>query len=626
MYLHLIKNKNTYTILNQNHNMEYRIMISNRNYTEWYFADPEKYTRIQSPQLEMESIRRMNPFQCKWFTRDILQIDDSGNVSIVYSPIRNQTTIAGVLILEKNKTFGRTANKKRLLYKCIPDDKHLPAFLVAYDVKLGFSKSIVNKYVVFRFESWNDTRPHGTLVETLGDVDKIDVFYEYQLYCRSIHASITEFTNTARARLNQHTKDEYIHTITSNPSFRIHSVPPETRIITIDPANSVDFDDAFSVSHHPTNGNTVVSVYIANVYVWMEAMNLWSTFSQRVSTIYLPDRKRPMLPTILSDSLCSLQENQPRFALCMTVEITPEGVLCADTASFQNVLLYVSKNHTYESRELLADPTYQRLLSATKCTDRNLLRPLNSANIRFPYETSSLPKISNIQDSHDVVMYWMVQMNTICGANLASNRVGIFRTATLQGVNPEIHADIPATLETDTRRFIQQWRNVSSQYCLYSDTPIQHEIMNIHTYAHITSPIRRLVDLLNMMIFMEKNGVIRESGEHANAFLRNWTGQMEYINTSMRSIRKVQTDCELLRKCSEQPQYLSELQRGVVFDKVVRTDATFSYMVYLPDLQIVSRVHAITELYNYQTYQFQLFLFQDEENIRNKIRLHISST
>ena len=580
--------------------MEYRIMISNRNYTEWYFADPEKYTRIQPPQIEMESIRRMNPFERKWFTRDILQIDDSGNVSMVYSPIRNQTTIAGVLILEKNKTFGRTANKKRLLYKCIPDDKHLPAFLVAYDVKLGFSKSVVNKYVVFRFESWDDMRPHGTLVETLGDVDKIDVFYEYQLYCRSIHTSITEFANTTRDRLNNHTKDEYIQTIANNPAFRIHTISRDTRVISIDPASSVDFDDAFSVSRHPITGNTLVSVYIANVYVWMEAMNLWTTFSQRVSTIYLPDRKRPMLPTILSDSLCSLQENQPRFALCMTVEINPEGVLCADTATFQNVLVYVSKNHTYESLALLSDPTYQQLLDITQKNDRNT------------------------KDSHDAVMFWMVQMNTICGAFLASNGVGIFRTATLSaGTGTQIDAGIPDTLANDTRRFIQQWRNVSSQYCLYSDDTIHHEIMNINTYAHITSPIRRLVDLLNMMIFMEKSGTIRELGTHADTFLRNWTGQMEYINTAMRSIRKVQTDCELLRKCSERPQYLSETQNGVVFDKVVRTDATFSYMVYLPDLQIVSRVNAITELYNYKTYPFQLFLFQDEENIRNKIRLHI---
>ena len=35
---------------------------------------------------------------------------------------------------------------------------------------------------------------------------------------------------------------------------------------------------------------------------------LWRSFTKRVSTIYLPDKKRPMLPTILSDCLCSLQE------------------------------------------------------------------------------------------------------------------------------------------------------------------------------------------------------------------------------------------------------------------------------------------------------------------------------
>ena len=156
--------------------MEYRIMISDRNYSEWHFADPDKYIRTIIPNTES-----IQPFEQKWFTRDLIRIDENGNGTLVYSPIRHQSTIAGVLILEKNKTFGRTANKKRLLYKCIPDDKHLPAFLLPYDVKLGFSKSIVNKYVVFRFESWNETRPHGTILETLGDVDNIDVFYEYQL-------------------------------------------------------------------------------------------------------------------------------------------------------------------------------------------------------------------------------------------------------------------------------------------------------------------------------------------------------------------------------------------------------------------------------------------------------------
>lgn len=79
-------------------------------------------------------------------------------------------------------TYGRTENKKRLLYKCIPNNRELPEFMVAYDLKLGFSKDVKNKYVLFKFEHWNDeTYPRGILTETLGDVDDLAAFYEYQI-------------------------------------------------------------------------------------------------------------------------------------------------------------------------------------------------------------------------------------------------------------------------------------------------------------------------------------------------------------------------------------------------------------------------------------------------------------
>ena len=73
-----------------------------------------------------------------------------------------------------------------------------------------------------------------------------------------------------------------------------------------------------------------VSIYIANVFLWLETLDLWKTFSHRVATIYLPDRKRPMLPTVLSDTLCSLQENQNRFALAMDIYIDMEGNFLED--------------------------------------------------------------------------------------------------------------------------------------------------------------------------------------------------------------------------------------------------------------------------------------------------------
>ena len=85
-------------------------------------------------------------------------------------------------------------------------------------------------------------------------------------------------------------------------------------IFSIDPETSKDFDDAFDIE--TVGPDTVrISVYISNVSFWMDAMDLWDSFKNRISSIYLPDRKRPMLPTVLSDALCSLTQNDERFAL-----------------------------------------------------------------------------------------------------------------------------------------------------------------------------------------------------------------------------------------------------------------------------------------------------------------------
>ena len=70
----------------------------------------------------------------------------------------------------------------------------------------------------------------------------------------------------------------------------------------IDPHQSTDFDDAFGIKlHYDEELGCVVtklSIYISNVSILLDHLGLWKSFSTRVSTIYLPDRKRPMLPTI----------------------------------------------------------------------------------------------------------------------------------------------------------------------------------------------------------------------------------------------------------------------------------------------------------------------------------------
>ena len=70
-------------------------------------------------------------------------------------------------------------------------------------------------------------------------------------------------------------------------------------------------------------------------------MGLWDSFSDRISTIYLPDRKRPMLPTVLSDALCSLQEGRWRFALALNIYIDEDGKIY-DT-EYTNTCIKVKK-------------------------------------------------------------------------------------------------------------------------------------------------------------------------------------------------------------------------------------------------------------------------------------------
>jgi len=109
----------------------------------------------------------------------------------------------------------------------------------------------------------------------------------------------------------------------------------------------------------------------------------------------------------------------------------------------------------------------------------------------------------------------------------------------------------------------------------------------------------------------------------AKEFLNKWMTQMEYINTSMRYIRKIQTSCELLSHCFQHPEMMENQYRGVVFDKIVKNDGFITYMVYLGKLKLLSRITTQTDVPNYSYHDFNMYLFEDEDKIKKKIRLQI---
>jgi len=571
-----------------------KVLVSDSKYTSWEFLCNETNSEIHLD--DYPALKTLNPVEHKMFSRDVFTLEN-GAVNMIKSYIRTYPNIAGVLMLENNKTFGRTANKKRLLYKCIPDDKRIPAFLVPYDVKIGFSKVQKNKFVIFKFDHWNDKHPHGILVETLGSVDDLDVFYEFQLYCKSLHVSLTDFTNKARNQLNKQSADEYVKQIFENVEFQIEDRCDEY-IFTIDPPTSTDFDDGYGI-RELENGDFCVSIYIANVYFWLETLGLWNSFSKRVATIYLPDRRRPMLPTILSDTLCSLQENKPRFAMAMEFIVDVNGNLKGDI-SYKNVLIRVKKNYSYEDPFMLeSDMSYRALLSVSNLMDKT------------------------VKNSHDVVAHWMVFMNMRTGERLLNEKSGIFRSVNY--INPVLKKDINASLDEDVIRIIQSWNNTVGQYVAFDENAnTTHDLLKMKSYIHITSPIRRLVDLLNQIAVFDRLKLVKTISHEAKTFLDTWISELDYVNTSMRSIRKVQTDCALLDKCFNDPRTMEREYSGVIFDKLTRTDGTMNYMVYLKELKMLSRIsNTCVNMENYSEGMFRIYLFEDEDKTKKKIKLQI---
>ena len=106
-------------------------------------------------------------------------------------------------------------------------------------------------------------------------------------------------------------------------------------------------------------------------------------------------------------------------------------------------------------------------------------------------------------------------------------------------------------MDDDIDNFLTIWNSSSGHYDLYDERK-SHEMLDLESYIHCTSPIRRLVDLLNMAK-LQMNLQLVNYGSTYETFYTKWTEDIEYINTTMRAIRKIQGDCNLLELCYYNP-------------------------------------------------------------------------
>jgi exoribonuclease R len=573
--------------------MAYKILFDTPNY--------DQYVVLDSHSDKKQDIE-LNPRNNTLFNFDVFDYcKDTEKVTIRHSTTRNFKQISGILTLSSKTIFGRDG--KKILYKCIPDDKRLPAFIIPYKIKQDrhslSSNYSVDKYITFRFLEWNNGEkyPKGQLVETIGDVTKLENYYEYQLYCNSLYTSIKNF-NQATIKQLHNTK---IEDITARIDQMYPTIEDRTqmKVFSIDPSVSKDFDDAVGI-HTNELGEKVISIYITNVVLWMNVLDLWSSFSKRVSTIYLPDRKRPMLPTILSDNICSLKENEIRYAL--TMEVTIDNSNTIKSHRLLNTKVNVFKNYRYEESSLLEDPDYIdmfRVVKGVNCVKEQ----------RY---------LDNVADSHDLVSYLMILMNYYSSKNLMEHKNGIFRSLKY-GENKQT---VPEGLNKNVSKFLRIWTSNGSKYILFDEEDKKHDMFNFGEYIHITSPIRRLVDLLNSIQIQDNLDLCSLSGE-TEKFLNYWTSNdsLTYINETMRSIRKVQNNCNTLHRCLNDENILGKEYNGCIIDKMERNNGIYQYIVYVVDLNIVSKFMSIQEYDLYTEGVYKLFYFEDKDSLKKKVRL-----
>ena len=481
-------------------------------------------------------------------------------------------SIAGVLMVDK--MFGKWKNK--VLYRCIPYNKHLPIFLVPYEEKKSFSKKKIHKYVLFEYVHWDLKHPIGQLTRTIGNVDDLACLYEYLMNGLELHISNTKFTNTFMKVYKITNHENHIHQILGTYAIEDRTHLP---VYTIDGADTQDYDDAFGF-HQMEKGVRCISIYISNVVLWMEHFNLWSVYGGKTTSIYIPEKTINMLPNKLTDMVCALKERSITFAFALDIKIDQNQDI---THQFRNVMLKVKRNFVYDEPALLRNEDYREV--------SRLMKMLGGV----------------VVNSRKTIESMMIYFNTVCGEEMARNNNGIYRFC---NIDEKEQPDIPSEL----LQYVSS-SDTKSGYGLYMPG-IQHQLLGIPTYIHMTSPIRRLVDMLNMIQFQINHQMIEVSDECLQ-FYQSWIDKIELINERSGGIKRLEYETKLLNVYHNDPIIQEKVFEGFCLNKL--TDGI--YKIYLPELKISSVVKVTEDIPLYKNIKCKLYLIQDDINVVQKIRL-----
>jgi ribonuclease R len=310
-------------------------------------------------------------------------------------------------------------------------------------------------------------------------------------------------------------------------------------VITIDPVDARDFDDAVSVEIDPASKHWLLTVHIADVAHFVSAGgHLDREARKRGTSVYLPQQVIPMFPEIISNGLASLQEGKLRYVKSAEIEFSPRGQVIS--TRFANGAIRNRKRFAYEQvSQILAAPGGPIALEVSADIMALLARMRELAMIlrqrRFkrgalelsmPVPVLEYDRTGHVTGahfavndvSHQIIEEFMLAANEAVAIHLGMNDIPFLRRVhpapdpskltafadfsrilghpmSRSADRHELQRILAETRDKPERHAIHYALLRSLKQAVYSPTKEDHYALASHEYCHFTSPIRRYPDL-----------------------------------------------------------------------------------------------------------------------------------
>lgn len=310
-----------------------------------------------------------------------------------------------------------------------------------------------------------------------------------------------------------------------------------TPVMSIDCDSSKDLDDAFYVEHTSYGFN--LSVHIADVSAYVEPCSELDQIAKlRGTSYYLPNLTVPMLPKVLSENLCSLNPGVVRLTLSVIMKIDHEG----------NLMSYEIVKGKIRSRVKGVYSEVDKLLKGSKDNHlRNKYREVigGFSDMVALYSALNNQRIKRgafpVNDDKPIV--------SVCGnsINVSPRKRGLSEKI-IESFMIEANHCVALYLAEHDLPGLFRVQETKANMASYQPEMIQHKSLELASYVHFTSPIRRISDLIvSRIISMHLKGY---SNEIIHALFDE---ELPFICTRAtkrsRTAKHVQAKCE--RFCHE---------------------------------------------------------------------------